>query len=127
MGSLPIKPVVPGIRTLWVIKLHENKDKPDFDFYIPSPFNPREWMNTAAETNQQALDLLNKINQACSQIKHKCKDDDAVQTFKDQLQKAQGVFSHLENLEGLMKNFEDLMKRLSRPPSQESGPEEGKS
>lgn len=120
MGSLSFKPVVPGIRTLWVIQLYESEDKPSFDFYIPSPFNPREWMNTAAETNQQALDLLNKINRACSQIKHECKDNETVQTFKDYLQKAQGVFSHLEDLEGLMKNFDELMKRLSRPPSQES-------
>lgn len=126
MTPLAIKPIVPGIRTLWIIQMHEAEDRPYMDFYVPSPFNPREWMNTEVETNQQALDLLNKINQACSQIKHECKDNDAMQTFKDYLQKAQGVFSHLEDLEGLMKNFDELIKRLSRPPSQQSESEEGK-
>lgn len=127
MDSLSFKPVLPGIRTLWVIQFFgEAEEKPPFEFFVPSPFNPREWMNTATETNRQALDLLNKINQACSQIKHECKDNDTIQTFKEYLQKAQGVFSHLEDLEGLMKNFDELMKRLSRPPSQEKEPEEEK-
>lgn len=127
MEPLPFQPLAPGIRTLWVIRFKGKPEvylKPSFDFFIPSPFKNNEWMSMERQANMQALDLLQQINRACLDIKNQCQNVGMLKNFEDYLKKAQGVFSELEDLDSLMKNFDDLLKRMSPPPSKEGEKEE---
>lgn len=118
MGSLTFRPVVPGIRTLWVIEFErEFSSKQGINFYIPSPFENNCWVNTNQQKNQQALQILNRINDACLEIKHKCVDAQTLKSFDEYIRNAKGVFKNLENLDDLIKNFDDLMKKFPLPPA----------
>ena len=126
MKTLPFCPLTPGIRTLWVIQFKGDVHlhlKPSFDFFIPSPFNRNDWVKADQKSNRQALDILQQINRTCSDIKQQCQNISVLKTFEDYLRKVQGVFTHMDDLDILMKDFNDLIKRLSPPPSKETGEE----
>lgn len=122
METLPFKPYMPGIRTLWVIKFRENfplpenitLPKPPVDFFIPSPFEKNEWICTNRQANKKAIECLEKIQDKCVDIKkeYTTTTEKPLETLDDYLNKAKDLFKNLENLDDLMKDYNKYLKKI---------------
>jgi hypothetical protein len=121
MEDFTFKPCMPGIRTLWVLRFRElNNDveacafkKWAVDFFIPAPGSQNEWMQVMPEKNQAALHVLENIQTMCQKIKEDCNQPLSTQ---EGLKKIEEVSGNLKNLDGLMRQFNELLKKLKPPP-----------
>jgi hypothetical protein len=121
----PLKPIVPGIKTLWILKFTHPEIpqlRPPADLLIPSPFS-NDWYNTNAHKRTQALDYLNEIQKKCARIKDEIKDAEGSEKIVDFLKNASTLFKDLENLDDLMRDYSDFQRKYNAlPPEQDPPP-----
>lgn len=111
----------PGPKILWIMmfKRTEATSPYEVEFYIPAPIGDKQWMKVNQEMESEALNFLEKIQTLCEKLKEECSTPSEEGDNENYLNKAKDVTHKLENLEELIKRFNDIMHRLNKPPPSE--------
>lgn len=112
---------IAGAKTIWILQFNYRKPaeksdwyvNPQIDFIIPAPTGGNNWMRALSKKDKEALKRLNSIQELCNGMKKECEKEVAKSDVSKSEEK--DVAKKINNLEEMIKRFNELIKRLQNP------------